>query len=258
MAQRTTLVSNRIHNGKEVVAAARTHRDAIAAALAAKVAGWSEERARGVLETLADHLDAHTRGLAGAEDRYVAEQADDPPLRDRRDRAAAALLDLSVRARSRIEDALGASGLERYGFEGPTPRHPGGLASHVENTVNLLRSEPAEVDDGLGGRFRTTALADRLAAALAPLRDALEALRVEGREHEAAITERDRALAAWTEAYQGVAGTLVGLFRLAGRADLAARIRPTERRASGRDVAAPVDEPTEPAPPDAPSPPEAE
>jgi len=265
MAQRTTLVSNRIRNGEEVVASARTHRDEMARRLADRVEGWTAEQALAVIDALADHLHQHDAALGDAEDAYVAEQADDPALRDARDHAAATLGDLSMRARSRIEDTLGSVGLQRYGLEGPTPRSPDALVTHVDGAVKLLRADVAEMEDGLGGTFATTALAESLAAALAPLADVVSQLRTENREREGALTARDRALTEWTEAYQGVASTLSGLYRLAGRRDLADRIRPNERRATGReitepgapdpapdspvvDVPAPTDEPGPPSP----------
>jgi hypothetical protein len=47
----------------------------------------------------------------------------------------------------------------------------------------------------------------------------------EERENEGALTDRDRALEDWRTVYQGVATTLSGLYRLAGREDLAERMR---------------------------------
>lgn len=243
MARRTSLVSNRVRNGQEVVASARTHRDAIAEALAERVSGWSAPQAATTIRALADHLEMHNRTLEEREDVYVAEQADDPMLREQRDEALSTLKSLVTRARSRIADALGATGLQRYGLDGSLPRSPSDVASHVASAINLLRRDVTEIDDGLGGRLTTTKLADRLSAALTPLIDTLSRLRVEAREHEGALTARDRALADWTDAYQGVASSLSGLYQLAGRRDLAERIRPTERRASGRETSEPTAEP---------------
>lgn len=239
MAQRTILVSNRLDNGEEVVASGRTHRDAIAAALEERVETWTAAQAAAAIDVFVGHLHAHNELLGATEDEYVAEQADDPTVREAREEAKANLLDLAVRARSRIADTLGRAGLERYGLESDTPRNARALASHVENAIKLLRGDVAEIDDGLGGTLATTALADSLAAAHAPLADAVARLRVESREGEGALTARDRALEEWTDAYQGVATVLVGLYRLAGRQDLAERIRPTDRRASGRETSEP-------------------
>src|SRR4051794_19389800 len=59
----------------------------------------------------------------------------------------------------------------------------------------------------------------------------------EARELEKALGARDQAVELWTEVYQGVATALSGLYRLAGRKDLADRVRPTSRTLSGEDAA---------------------
>lgn len=81
----------------------------------------------------------------------------------------------------------------------------------------------------------TKKAADALDAAVAPLREVMQGMLVDERENEAALTARDRAIAEWAIIYQGVANMLSGLYRLAGRDDLADRIRPTVRRAEGLD-----------------------
>ncbi len=241
MAQRSMQVENRVRNGEAVVASGRTHRDIIAPAAADRLDVLSAKEIAKIIDALCSSLELVTGALGAAEDRCVAEQADDIEPRQKRDRAVVKLLTLQIRVRSRIENALGDEGLARYGLDGPSPRTPNALASRLENTVNLLRSDPTELDDGLGEVLPTAKLADTLEAALAPLTEALGTLVVEERENEAALTDRDRAIIEWTLVYQSVATILSGLYRLAGRDDLAERIRPTERRASGLE-SAPADE----------------
>lgn len=243
MAKRSIQVETQIENAMAVVASAETHRATIAAAAAAAVGALTAAQVEQVIEGLAQHLRTRTDALGAAEDAYVAEQADDVPLRDARDAAAGALLTLAVRVRSRVDEAFGANALNRYGLEGETPRTPKELASHVDTVIKLLRDAPREDPDPMGGTVSTAAMADALAALLAPLQAKLTTLVNEARENEGALTTRNRATESWARAYRGVATSLAGLYALAGRDDLADRIRPTVRREAGLEPT-----PGEPAP----------
>ncbi len=184
-------------------------------------------------------LSVATDTLGGAEDRYVAELADDVVPKGARDAGADELRTLYQRVRVRLEDALGRRGLKRYGLETPAPRPPDALRARVQTTIDLMREDPAELDDGVGDPIPTATIADNLQAALTPLAGAISTLRTEERENEGALTDRNRAVDAWTGVYRGVATMLSGLYQLAGRDNLADRIRPTVRRASGIDDATP-------------------
>lgn len=243
MAERTLQIENRIRNGEAVVASGRTHRDVISALVAARAEGLPEKDVKRIIDALCDTLERTTDALGVAEDRHVAELADDVAPKKQRDAYAAKLIALYVGVRSRVENALGAEGLGRYGLESPASRTPRALVSQVESAIKLLRKDVSDLDDGIGPAVSTTKVAAALAEAVGPLAEVLATLRVEERENEATMTARDRAIVEWTEVYQGVASTLSGLYLLAGRADLAERIRPTVRRAQGLDEPAPGPEP---------------
>jgi hypothetical protein len=49
---------------------------------------------------------------------------------------------------------------------------------------------------------------------------------------------RDRAITAWSDAYQGTATALEGLYRRAGWKELAEKVRPTIRKLRGDDAGA--------------------
>jgi hypothetical protein len=57
----------------------------------------------------------------------------------------------------------------------------------------------------------------------------------EARELEDAFALRDRAIATWSDAYQGTATALEGLYRRAGWKELAEKVRPTARKVRGED-----------------------
>jgi hypothetical protein len=57
---------------------------------------------------------------------------------------------------------------------------------------------------------------------------------------------RDRAVAAWSDAYQGTATALEGFYRCAGWKELAEKVRPTVRKLRGEEAG--VDEVETPKP----------
>lgn len=232
MAERSLQVVNRIRNGEAVVASGRTHRDLIAPRVAQRVEELSVDDVKKLIDGLCNTLERASDVLGAAEDRHVAELADDVPLRAERD----ALVDLVVAryigARSRVEAALGIGGLKRYGLESPASRTPRMLISQTQNAVNLLRSDVTDIDDGLEP-ISTTKIADALAGPLARLEQVIKDLTREQREAEGTLTLRDRAIEEWSAIYQGVANLLAALYVLAGRKDLAERVRPTLRRSAG-------------------------
>jgi|GEM_PF-2767807 hypothetical protein len=55
----------------------------------------------------------------------------------------------------------------------------------------------------------------------------------EEREVQASLENREQKISEWKNAYVGVASILAGFYQLAGRIDLADRIRPTVRKTTG-------------------------
>lgn len=248
MAKKSTQISNRNANADHVISSVHTHGGQIARALHARAAALPEEEQLGeeaiaaFLRWLGANLRYRNQALAAAEMAYVEEQADDPALRAGRDLHVEALLTVAGRVRARIETVLGGQGLATYGMSGVTPRIPAALVEHVGVAIQLLRGRPQQADDGIGGVVDTARLADVLEAALAPVRQSMAVLTQERRELDAALLERNQALATWLDAYQGVAGALTALYRLAGYPELAQRVRPTARRSAGEELPAPVGE----------------
>ncbi len=241
MASKSKQVRNQNANGAFVVSSVDTHGDDIARQLATMNRGLAEDERlsdtdlRRYLSWFAAVLRAQNQSLAVAEETYVSEQADDPAVRGRRDATAAEVAAVVVRLRGRIESLLGARGLAAYGLEQITPRQPRVLAEHTGMTIKLLREQPVLVEDPVLGRFDSAEVANGLEAALAPLVEALQDTQREKRELEAALIDRNRALADWSLRYRGVAGALTGMYLLAGAEELAQRIRPTVRRLTGQE-----------------------
>jgi hypothetical protein len=157
-------------------------------------------------------------------------------LREARDTAANALVQAAVRVRSMVSDARGAAALRTYGLEGETPRSPRELASHVKTVSRLMKETPFSVTvDGVS--FDSAAMAATLDQKVETLEKALADVQREEQELADKLGRRDKQVSSWIDDHQGVADTLVGLFRLAGRKDLAERVRPTGRTLAGEEVA---------------------
>jgi hypothetical protein len=244
MSKLSQQVENQLAVSAKVVASARAHAKIVSIALAEHAAAIQGPATKAdaqaheaILLALADSLDHAAGALRATELAYTAEQADDVPLRAQRDGAHAALADSITRVRSAVEGALGQEGLKTYGLQGETPRKPyRATLNHVVNVIQLLEKKPVSVTTEFGTTFNTAPVAAALKTKLGDLEVLVGHLDRESRELEIAMAVRDRAAAAWSETYQGVANTLTGMFRLAGWRELAERVRPTQRTTRGDDA----------------------
>ena len=173
--------------------------------------------------------------LEKAETDYAGEQADDPPVRKARDDAYSDLAQRWSEAKAQLVRSFGADAPREYGLEGELPGTPDALAKQSKNAIKLLREKPRAHATKLG-EFKTTAAADYLEEAQSVLTAALQDITREAKELQDALGVRDTVAAEWREVYQACATLLEGYLRLGGRLDLAERVRPTVRRASGLEL----------------------
>ena len=99
--------------------------------------------------------------------------------------------------------------------------------------VDSLRAAPAPTPLFEGVTLSLEALAGRIEAARLPLEAALNDVSREERELQSTMSERDKATARWSRTYAGVAMIVSGMATLAGLDDLAAKVKPTERKRAG-------------------------
>ncbi|HRI69491.1 MAG TPA: hypothetical protein PK156_34910 [Polyangium sp.] len=236
-------LQNRVRVSEKVVASARTHGSKISSILARQaneVEGAStpatEDAFKAVIFALANGLEHSTKAMRDAEQAVVAEKADDAPIRTRRDEATGKLSNILVLLRSTVEDHLGADGLKTYGLTGETSRVPRKVFEQAQSVAHLLEKTPVRLTSPFGTSF-DSAIA---AAALSTQATALDGLIAdddrEARELENAYALRDRAVATWSDAYQGTASVLEGFYRRAGWKELAEKVRPTVRKLRGEEV----------------------
>jgi hypothetical protein len=195
----------------------------------------SEEVVRAFARWVADLMQQKTSSMVAAEMAYIDEQADDPAVRQRRDEALSPLSVRVTRTRNSVSAQLGDAGLATYGLSEQLPRTAAELADYARVAHGLLLKYPRQEPDGIGGTFDTTVMAASISTALTPLDEALRDLRIEQRQLEGAMLHRDAEVTGWREVYVNGGTILAALYRMAGHPGLAARVRPTTRRAEGRE-----------------------
>jgi hypothetical protein len=155
--------------------------------------------------------------------------------RERRDALEHELVARMVRIRSNVVDAMGPEALKVYGMEGTTARGPREVASHARNVANLMKQKPFKMTaDGM--TLDSAGIVPMLDTKAGALEAAIGDVEREGQELADVIGQRDQKVVVWGDDYQGVADSLTGNFRLAGRRDLSEWVRPTSRTLSGEEV----------------------
>jgi hypothetical protein len=263
MSSVSKLVADRALVTRTVTSAAQTRAEEIAAVLSPQL--FPDGAPRSV--SLPDFILALTalleRTQRELEERDVAlaqELGDDAVARDQRDARAQELRAVLVSARALIEGAYGAAALTRAGLGAAVPAQADGLVHYATAAAQQIEANDLGASSAVVTLDRA-ALAGRIRAGAAALREALDVHKREERETQVARARRDDVAERWLQLYPGIADTIAGLASAAGRTDIAERVRPTARRRAGRpeDVdltptdpmpsdPAPVDPPVDPAP----------
>jgi len=238
--------STRIKNARSVSVAAETHGAGVAGELD-RVLGLPAGSMLAVFTRLAALLVAATTRMNELELEVQREAGDDNAVLTARDEAHAAVRTAIGQARALVLAFVGKEARKPLGLDAEIPATATELADYARSAADALvrAALSINVSDNVG--VSTDTLGKQIAAREVTLAGALKDVETEARELNAAIGTRDLALEPWTRAYRGVALTLAGLFTLAGREDLAARVRPTERRARGEEE--PGDDEEGPTPP---------
>lgn len=243
MAKMSTQVQNRRTNAEYVVSSVAENRETVTRGLLAHNAYLpaelriSEETLRVFLDWLANTMHFKTEAMLTAEAEHVNEQADDPPVRERRDAATPVLSLCMSQARNRVSAVLGDAGLITYGLREPVPRGPAELVDYARVAAKLLRQHPRVEASSVVGSFDTAALASTIEETVVPLASALGDLVIEQRQLQGTLLRRDTVVEEWKEVYVNGAGTFEFLSRMAGQAEIARRVRPTKRRIRGHESA---------------------
>jgi hypothetical protein len=183
-------------------------------------------------------LEQSLDALVSADEDHLSELDDDLEVRQRRDKATAALRQEILDVRGLVRGVFGADWESQVlGLEGRTAQDPLALQRQAERVVERLRKPgetelPAprvpDVDLDL------SRIPGRIVAKLDDLEEALSGVDREEREAESSQLGKDQAVEDFDELATGIADTLRGWSRLAGLPEIADRIRltPPTRRAA--------------------------
>jgi hypothetical protein len=242
MAELSIQVQNKLSVADKVIASARTHGPKIAAIIAERAKAVQGPATKVTVESVTAVIFAITDGVAlantdlrEAELNYYGEKADDAPVKARRDLAVVHIANGLAKLRTAIEGTLGAPGTIQYGIVGDIPRTPHKLVTYTKNIVKLLDENPQKVTTSFGASFDTAPAAIAVKTSLDELELAVHDDNREARELEEAQATRNRAIDAWSDAYQGAASILEGFYRTAGYQELAEKVRTTQRKLRGED-----------------------
>ncbi len=205
-----------------------------------------------VLAALGGLLARRTEALIAADRTHAVELADDDECRARRDERISDLRGYLSSLRANLTGNYGPALPVAYGLPAAIPDDAASLLTLAGNVEHLLRNRPlTELPKRQSLALDPVATADDLQAAAAELQGALGDVEREKREAQLTLTTKNEALAEWAQGYQGVADAVSALFALAGKQELADKVKPTARRRAGLPEADDTP-PAPPAPPAAP------
>lgn len=229
-------VTDRQKSATSVVAAGETHADLVAVNLQTLLSPYLRDGevvpdfrvlTRLISRALADANSA----MVLADEAHHTELADDAAPRGARDQVAAALYNELTELREWLTGVFGAGVDRRFGFSDLTPRDPVPLERFAGEVTTALATQPLPAPRRTGVTWSPSESIHTLEALRAELRGHLKDVAREVREAHATLIAKNTAMATYDERFICVATALNGLFRLAGHTDLAARVRPSTRRA---------------------------
>lgn len=227
-------ITSREKSALAVVSVGETQSDATGAALGALLKphlaqGEALPNLALVITLVARALDAAKARMVEADAAHEAELGDDAPLRKARDEAASALSDKLVELREVITGVYGAPAASMV-FAAPAPEDPVVLSRFAGEVAAQLGRVTLPAPRLKGAKLDIAETVSALQEHSATLDGHLKGVARELREAQATLDVKNRAMAAYDERFAGVATTLTGLLRLAGKPELAAKVRPSTRR----------------------------
>lgn len=229
----SVMLTNWIMIIRTVVSSMRTNAEAIAAVLEPEI--YPDDPQGRVKEDILARARLLERKLAAyrkAARALADERGDDAVVDVERKNAVDELNDLVIETRSLFASAHPPEILTLIGLSGPTPGEPDALEEYAAKVRDNLRKKTLPAP-GRGIGIDVPTRATMLDEALTRVARAQEAFAQEGREEQSALSDRNRAEADLRRTYAGVTSGFVADAVLAGRNDIADRVRPTANRRKG-------------------------
>ena len=180
---------------------------------------------------LARHVTQRSAALTEVDTAHEAELADDATPRMERDAAESELRAVVSRYRGMIGDAFGDEGLRVFGLWDPAPASSLGVARYAIDFADALR-DPARVTRGgpAGVSLDRPVIAGALESGARRLEATIGDVTREVAEADRTQTIKDRGVVENDRAFMSAARLAEALFTLVGRADLADRVRASQRK----------------------------
>ena len=232
---RTKQVVDRQKEAQAVIAAGRTHATELVTLLSERQGPLLKRGEKlpdyGLqIELLMRQLEQSTAHLVQTDDAYQRELLDDEGPRRERDEATEGLAVYLIELREVITGLYGAQVLLPAGFSQQTPRDSVLLSRFASQVQSALGAVTLPAPRVKGAQVDIKATVAELDKRRARLDSAVAAVARETREAQAAMSLRNDAQDQFDDVYAQVSTVLSGLLRLAGKPDLADRVRPTIAR----------------------------
>jgi hypothetical protein len=228
------MVNDRQRSARVVIHAAFTQAETLSTQLEEMLAPGlpadGNSSVSGMIRRLGRTLQASIDRLVAADKAHEAEKSDDLAVRVELEEATEQLYREVVEFRTGLEAVGHPNALLHIGVAGATPREPVALVRLGQAVQDQLPLVATMVPVRRGLTFDAMTYQEPLAAAVARLEAAQDAMQREQRELQITLMAKNRALAEHDACFMTVARTLEALFRLAGLTELADRVRPSARR----------------------------
>jgi hypothetical protein len=227
-------VTDREKSGSAVIAVAETQAEATGAALNRALKphlakGESLPDIGLVMILIARAIEAAKTRMVDADAAHEAELGDDAAIRQARDEAQSALSDKLVELREVVIGVYGGATASAL-FSGPVPQDPVVLSRFAGEVATAMDRVKLPAPRVKGAKLDAAETAGDLRDLRAKLDAAIKDVAREVREAQATLDEKNRELGSYDELFGCGATTLTGLLRMAGKAELAAKVKPSSRR----------------------------
>jgi hypothetical protein len=233
-------VTDRQKSAQAVTASIETHADEVGQAVARRLAPCLERGEKMpdvalLLRLLGRELAARVAAMVAADEAHERELGDDAGPREDRDAAAAKLGARMVELREIITGVYGQATATALGFVERTPQDPVVLVRFAGNVVLAIEDKGFGRARVRGASLDAREIATELKALIAALNGHLADVAREQREAQATLGRRNAAMDSSDASFSDVASVQSVMLRVAGRADLAARVRPSTRNPGRTD-----------------------
>jgi hypothetical protein len=228
------LVTDRQKGADAVIAAIEANAGAVGAALRDLLMphlkkGEDVPDATLLLQLLSRALEAEKAAMIAADEAHEAELGDDEPARRARDEAHTALYDEIVELREILIGMYGADIAAKI-IPGETPQDPVVLsrfAKTVEKNLGDIKLPAARIK---GAKLDKAETLSTIASKRESLDTALRAVAREVREAQVTQDAKAKAITQYDLRFDGIASLASGSLKVAGKPELAVRIKPSARR----------------------------